>query len=155
MSIRTKIILVTLGVAIPAFAGFPFLFPPDPHVPGPTGMQLPLLMALSAVECLLLGGGVAFLAFGWPYVRRLSPAAPARAVAIYISLAWLMTNWYPHLGLHIQHGVDMDAIVVVDYVFHLPLYVTPVVLLWAVLALARDARAAEDAAPTEAQLASR
>src|SRR5262249_51780501 len=42
----------------------------------------PLLMALSAVECLPLGGGIVFLVFGWPCIRRLTPDAPAQFALI-------------------------------------------------------------------------
>lgn len=140
MSIRSKAAVVTLGVAVPAFAVFPLVFPPNPDGPEVTGVSLALLMALNALECLLLGAGVAFLAFGWPYVRRLvGRASPARAVVLYLSLAWLLVNWYPHLGLHISGDLDdVRMLVIVDYAFHLPVYVSLAAVVWIVVGVARD-----------------
>lgn len=37
MSIRSKVAVVTLGVAVPAFAAFPLVFPPNPDGPEVTG----------------------------------------------------------------------------------------------------------------------
>lgn len=140
MSIRSKVAVVILGVAVPAFVVFPLVFPPNPHGPEVTGVPLALLMALNAVECLLLGAGVAFLAFGWPHVRRLvGRASRTRAVVLYLSLAWLLVNWYPHLGLHISGDLEnVRMLVIVDYGFHLPVYASLAAVVWIVLEVARD-----------------
>lgn len=37
MSIRSKVAVVTLGVAVPAFAAFPLVFPLNPDGPEVTG----------------------------------------------------------------------------------------------------------------------
>lgn len=145
MSIRSKVILITLGVAVPAFAVFPLVFPIPSDGPEMPGLALALLMALNALECLLLGAGVAFLAFGWPHVRRLvGRASPTRAVVLYLSLAWLLVNWYPHLGLHMSGDFeDAWALVRIDYAFHLPVYASLAAVVWIVLGVARDLRSGQ------------
>lgn len=138
MSTRTKAILVTVAVAIPAFLLVGVFFPPPPG-PGPSSGQVPFFVVISALDSLLLGAGVAFIAFGWNLVRRVAPASRARAVAIYVTLAWLMVSWYPHIGLHTSiFGSDFFGILVIDYVFHVPLYIGAMVLIWGFLGLLRD-----------------
>ncbi len=138
MSTRTKAIVVALAVAIPAFLLVRVFFPPPPG-PGPSSGQAPFFVVISALDSLLLGAGVAFVAFGWNVVRRVAPASRGRAVAIYVTLAWLMVSWYPHIGLHTSRfGSDFFGILVIDYTFHLPLYIAAMVLIWGFLGLLHD-----------------
>lgn len=140
MSIGSKTVAVTLGVALPAFLLFPVVFPIPTDGPEVPGSALGLLLALTAIECLLLGAGVAFLAFGWPYVRRLvGRESRRRAVVLYLSIAWLLVNWYPHLGLHTSLDFDdIWVLVRIDYAFHLPVYASLAALVWIVVGMARD-----------------
>ena len=69
--------LVTLIVGAVAFALTPF-WPISPTAPQPPGTVLPLFIALSLVESLSLGLGVAFLIFGRPLVSRLGGSPVSR-----------------------------------------------------------------------------
>lgn len=130
MSTRIKAILLAVTVAIPAFLLAGVFFPPPPG-PGPSSGQVPYFVVLSVLDSLLLGAGIAFIAFGWAAVRRAAPASRPRAVAIYVILAWLMVSWYPHIGLHSSgFGSNFFGLLVIDYVFHVPLIIAPVVLAW-------------------------
>jgi hypothetical protein len=130
MSTRTKVILVTLVVAVPAFLLAKVLFPP-PAGPGPSSGQQPWFILLSVLDSVLLGLGVAFAAFGWTAVRRVSPMSRPRALGIYLSLAWLMLSWYPHIELHgSAFGSTFFGLLVIDYLFHVPLFIAPLVLIW-------------------------
>lgn len=60
---RTAVALVTLALAVPAFALTPRLFPPSPHMT-PTAAQVPFYVALGGINALALGLGVAFLDTG-------------------------------------------------------------------------------------------
>ncbi len=125
MSIRTKAILVTVAVAIPAFLLVRVLFPPPPG-PGPSSDQVPFFVVLSVLDSLLLGAGIAFIAFGWPAVRRVAPPSRVGAFMIFATLAWMMVSWYPHVGLHSSAlGSSFFGILVIDYVFHVPLFIAP------------------------------
>ena len=130
MNTRTAIPLVIALVAIPAFALTPVFFPPSPDMtPPPT--QHPFYVVLGAIYALALGAGVAFLSFGLPLVRRLLPSAPGRAVAVYLTLGWLLVSWYPHGGLHSSNGMDTGRLLWIEYGFHLPLILAPLILIWA------------------------
>lgn len=130
MRTRTAAALVTVAVAVPAFALTPRLFPPSPHLT-PTAAQVPFYAVLGGVNALALGLGVAFLAFGLPAARAIVPPGRGRAVAVYLAIAWLLMSWYPHGGLHANNGMDTGSLLWIEYGFHLPLVVAPLVLIWA------------------------
>lgn len=141
MTRRTKYALTIGGVAVPAFLLFPLIFTPSEEMQ-PTPGQIPFFMVLGAVEALLLGAGVAFVIFARKYVREVDPTHRMHAWAAYLTLAWLMLQWYPHGGLHVANGPNMQGILLIDYGFHLPLFISPLILLWAGVGLlrARNAR---------------
>lgn len=130
MRTAAAVAAVTLTVAVPALALTPTLFPPSPHM-APTAAQVPFFAALAAINAMALGLGVAFLAFGLPTMRRLAPVGRGRAVAAYLAVAWLLMSWFPHGGLHASNGMDTGALLWIEYGFHLPLIVAPLVLIWA------------------------
>lgn len=133
MSARVKTTAVVLPVAIIAFLVSPVLFPPPPG-PAPTNIELALLLVLRAFDSLLLGIGVAFAVFGWPLVRRVAPDSRARAAAMFLAVAWITISWYPHIGLHgSAFGATLGGTLVIDYLFHLPLYLVGLALIWGVL----------------------
>ena len=39
-------------------------------------------------------------------------------------------SWWPHVGMHAVAGMDMDKLVIVDYVFHLPYILSAVVVAY-------------------------
>ncbi len=145
MSTRTKAVLVTLAVAVPAFLLTPVLFPPPPG-PAPSAGQLPFFLALSVLDSLLLGAGVAFLIFGWPVVRRLTRGDRARALAIYLPVGYLMVSWWLHINLHQSAPFTFENILAIDYAFHVPLFVVPFVLIWGLAGVVRDASDTSSAA---------
>jgi hypothetical protein len=130
MRTRTAAAWVTLVVAAPAFALSPTLFPPSPEM-APTAAERPLFIVLGAVYALALGLGVAFLAFGLPMVRRLVRSGPGRVIAVYLTIAWLLVSWYPHGGLHASVGMNTGSLLWVEYSFHVPLILAPLLLIWA------------------------
>jgi hypothetical protein len=121
--------VVTLAVAVPALALTLTLFPPSPHM-APAPAQVPFFAVLAGINALALGLGVAFLAFGLPTMRRVL-APRGRAVAAYLAIAWLLVSWYPHGGLHASNGMDTRALLWIEYGFHVPLVIAPLVLIWA------------------------
>jgi hypothetical protein len=130
MSTKVKAATLALVIAVPAFLLAPMLFPPPPG-PGPSSTQVPFFVLLTAFDSLLLGIGVAFVVFGWPLVRRVAPGSRATAIAMFIGVAWLTISWYPHIGLHTSaFGSTFGGLLVIDYLFHVPLYVIGVMLIW-------------------------
>jgi hypothetical protein len=127
--------LVTLIVGAIAFALTPF-WPISPAAPQPPGTLLPLFIALSLVESLSLGLGVAFLIFGRPLVSRLG-GSPGLTTAAYVAIAFLLLNWWPHDNMHRMTNGDWSRVVLVEYAFHLPLMLAGAVLAWFFVSLVR------------------
>lgn len=130
MSTTAKAAVLALVIAVPAFLIAPMLFPAPPG-PGPSSTQMPFFVLLTVFDSLLLGIGVAFVVFGWPLVRRVAPGSRAVATALFIGVAWLTISWYPHIGLHTSaFGSTFGGLLVIDYLFHVPLYVVGLLLIW-------------------------
>jgi len=127
--------LVTLIVGAVAFALTPF-WPVPTTAPQPPGTVLPLFVALSLVESLSFGLGVAFLIFGRPLVDRMG-GSPGLTTAAYVAIAFLLLNWWPHDNMHRMTNGDWSRVVLVEYGFHLPLMIAGALLAWFFVSLAR------------------
>jgi hypothetical protein len=117
MKLRTKVILITVGVAAPALFMGPVLFPPSDAI-NPTPAQMALLFPIFIFEALALGMGVAFVRYGWPLVRRVVGESRPLVLATYVSSAWLLLNWWLHDNLHISNGLNINALIAIDWAFH-------------------------------------
>ncbi len=134
---RLKVGSVTLLVAIPAFLLAPTaplghtIWPaPAELASPPTSTQVSLFMLLGACEALALGLGVAFLIFGWPQVRRVAVARRGRALASYLSIGWLLVNWWAHDGFHMVTGLHPGGLLGIEYAFHVTLIVAGAALAY-------------------------
>lgn len=137
MSIAWKMILVTILVGVPAFFLGPQLLPPGHDVPQPPAHLLPAYMAIAAVEALAFGFAVAFAAFGWESIRELRLGVPWLNGALFVSILWLVGNWWLHDSLHIHVGLDMGRLVFIELAFHMTLLACGLVLAFGFLRLAR------------------
>ncbi len=135
-----KVAIVTTLVAIPAFVSGPILFPAAEGGPSPTAAQLPFFLFLAAGDAILLGLGVSFVLFGLSVLKQVSPDSKLRAWAMYLSIGYLMISWWPHLNMHAHNGTDLHGLLIIDYLFHLPLEVAGVVLALSFLSLFRSYR---------------
>jgi hypothetical protein len=113
---RFKWVAVTIGVAAVAIPLSFVLWRTPPGVATPPPNLLPIFLPIGVViPALAFGFGMAFLLFGWRLLRV--NGAPGLARAAYISIGWLLLNWWPHSNFHrVANG--WTNIVVVDYVFH-------------------------------------
>jgi hypothetical protein len=133
-----KVLLVTVVVAILAFALGPIIWPPAESGPSPTAAQLPFLLFLNLVQATVLGLGISILAFGLPVVRRISPDSKASTWAMYLSIGYLMISWWPHINMHIHNGPeDLRGLLIIDYLFHLPSMAAALVLGYCFFSLLR------------------
>ena len=137
MKTRIKVLLITLVVAVPAFVLGPVLFPPAEVGVEPTAGQIPYFVLLAAWDAVFLGLGVAFLLFGMPVLRKVSPDSSVRAWAMYLSIGFLTVSWWPHLNLHASNGIDFQGLLYIDYGFHVPLMVAAAVLISSFVSIAR------------------
>ena len=128
MSTPVKVALLTIVVAIPAFLFGRVIWPPFAGNPTPTAAQLPLFLVLAAMEAIVLGLGISFIAFGWPLMRRLTGGATALSWAMFVSIAWLLVSWWSHDNMHQANGFDLGGLLVIEYLYHSTLIVAGAVL---------------------------
>jgi hypothetical protein len=131
-----KVAIVTLIVAVPAWVLGPIIWHPLGMEPSP--VQMPFFMFEAFVEALALGLGVSFLVFGLPFVRRVEPALRLRAWLIYLSMGWALVSWWPHGGLHMSNGDDMQRLLYIEYGFHVTLIISAALTAYCFLALLRE-----------------
>ena len=138
MSTKAKVILITLIVAIPAFLAEPNgplggFWAPTPDAADPTGIQIPLFILLGIGEAVILGLGVAFVFFGYNWLKsvaRPSQVSPSLVKATYVSIAWILLNWWSHDSLHIHYGLQLDKLLVIEYGYHVTLMIAGVISAW-------------------------
>jgi hypothetical protein len=126
-------IALTLALAVIAVLANPSgplggFWRPSPHMPPPTGLELPFGLLLKIAEGLTFGLGISFLVLGFPLVRAVAPASLGLTRAAHLSIAWLLANGWPHDSLHIHIGMDLGGRLSLEYVFHITLMIAGVVL---------------------------
>ena len=127
---KTWPLIVTIVAAIAAFILGPIFWPMNPGNPEPTSVQLPLFIGVGVMEAVGFGIGVAFLIFGWRFMRN-------RTLGdwlAFLSAAWLLVSWWPHDRLHmmLDHG-DYWGLLGLEWGFHVTLILCGVILasfLW-------------------------
>jgi hypothetical protein len=132
MSQKTTIILLTVVIAIAAFLVGPVLWPMADHGSAPTGAQLPFFILVSALEALAFGFGIAFLIYGWKWMKPVADQSRKVALVIYLCAAWLLVSWWPHDNMHIAHDMaDWWGLIRIEYMFHVTLIIAGAGLAWA------------------------
>jgi hypothetical protein len=115
--LKIWIAVVALGAALPAFALGQVIWKSPVGSPTPPAQLLPLFVAETFVEALSFGVGVAFLVFGYSLVRR--AALPSwLTIASYMSLGWLLVQWWPHGNLHRVVGNNWTGLLEIEWGFH-------------------------------------
>lgn len=95
---------------------------PDPAgAPTPPGDLVPLFVALSILEALLFGAGLAFAIFGLAPLRRMG-AGIVLTWCAYLSISFMLLSWWPHDNMHrvLGHG-DFAGLAWIEYLFHVPM----------------------------------
>ena len=135
MSIRTKIILITLVSAVASFAVGPLLW--QPTGAPPSSSQLPFLILISVLESIAFGGGIAFLVLAWPLTKRVPKDMRRTATVLYFAIGWYLISWWPHDNMHMSNGENMWRLIVIEYLFHVTLIVAAIVVAFEVFQLLR------------------
>lgn len=142
MRIRTKILITTAVLTVVLFMLAPnspageslweTIYPADASTEGlePEGAQLGLLMAIGLIEAAATGLGIAWLVFGWPITKNLMAPNTRLGVAMHLSSSWLLLNWWIHDNMHIQNGLNLNGLIMIDYVFHGTLIVAGIILIF-------------------------
>ena len=114
---------ITLVFAAATFALGQRIWTAPPGAATPPGSLLPLFIVLEVVSDILFGLGVSFIVFGYGLVARARQPLWL-AYATYVSIAWLMVNWWPHGNLHrVTPAGAWAQLLYIDYGFHLTLMV--------------------------------
>ena len=142
-----KWLVVTLVLAVIAFLASPNgplggFWRPSADFPQPTDAQLPWFILLNVAEALAFGFGISFLIFGYPLMQTILPASKGLTLWAYLSIAWLLFSWWPHDSLHVANGLNLNCLLVIEYVFHVTLMVAGAILVYFFVAVVRQ-RAAE------------
>lgn len=130
MSTKVKVIAVTLVLAVVGFmlnpnspSGAAVWGAPAEADADPTGPQIGLLMFIVVVESLAFGLGVAFLAFGYPLVKR-AGVSTGVALPAFLAIAWSLVSWVPHTAMHMTNAPgNYGRLILIEYLFHLTLVV--------------------------------
>ena len=132
--------LLTMSAAAPAFLLSRAVFPPAPGTPEPTANQLPWFVLLAVLEALVFGLGVAFLVLAVPAVRRRDIRLGVPLWPVYLAIGWSLVSWWPHDRLHQSTGFsDLNALLGIEYTFHVSLYAAALVLAWFFVRVLRSA----------------
>ena len=54
---------------------------------------------------------------------------------MYLSIGYLTVSWWPHLNMHAHNGMDLHGLLVIDFLFHLPLEIAGAVLAYCFFSL--------------------
>ena len=145
MRARARVLVTTVVVAAVCF---PLTFVIWPLEVRPTSSTLAQALGygLLAGECLAFGGGITFLAFGYPVIKGLA-VSPRLAITSYAGIAFYLLNWWPHVHLRaIAANLDLNGSTLMRqaiYLFHDGMMVFGAVLAFFFAAvLARPARQA-------------
>lgn len=87
----------------------------------------------------LLGIGAAFVAFGLPVVKQAAGRVGVNPWPVYLAIAWQLGSWWPHDNFHMATGMDLGALLLIEYGFHVTLIVTALVVARFFLAMLRPA----------------
>jgi hypothetical protein len=117
---RWQVVLIALAFGIPAFLLGRVLWPDPVGAATPPPSVLPIFIAISALEALLFGLGVAFVVFGR---RWLNFDGSKLGIAAFVAIAWNLVSWWPHDNFHrVTH--DWTGLAMIEVGFHVTLIVS-------------------------------
>jgi hypothetical protein len=133
----TGIVTITAALIGPngPLGGF---WAPNPHAPKPSGAVLGGYIAERMIENLAFGVGVAILLLGRRWFTERIPDQ-RRARTAWLAAAWLLASWMPHSSLHMHIGMQPNALLVVEWLFHAGTIAATAALLWALLPMQQRA----------------
>lgn len=117
---RWQVALTVLAFGIPAFLLDRILWPDPVGAATPPPSVLPIFIAISALEALLFGVGIAFIVFGR---RWLTFDSSRLGTAAFVAIAWSLVSWWPHDNFHrVTH--DWTGLAMIEVGFHVTLIVS-------------------------------
>ena len=141
---RTQLIfetsILTGAVTVVALLLHPFAFgaafwPPSLLCPLPSEGQFPFYAFVAIIEAGALGLGLSWFAWGYQFV--LFFRARWQRIAVYLSVGWLLANWYSHDALHINIGPDLQRMIAIELGFHVTLIAAAALVALAIMCQSR------------------
>jgi hypothetical protein len=121
---RWQVILTVLAFGVVAFLLGRVLWPDPVGAATPPPMVLPIFIAISALEALLFGVGIAFIVFGR---RWLTFDGSRLGLAAFVAIAWSLVSWWPHDNFHrVTH--DWTGLAAIEVGFHVTLIVSILII---------------------------
>jgi len=120
-------------VTLAAFVLSPWVWQEPPSSIRPGAAEVPFFVILNIFESLALGLGVAFWWNLLPLVRRQKGEFKKETWILYVSVGWLLVNWWFHDGLHKVIGGDPRRLLLVEYGFHVSLILAGMAMVWALV----------------------
>jgi hypothetical protein len=117
---RWQVALTVLAFGVAAFLLGRILWPDPIGASTPPPSVLPIFIAISALEALLFGVGIAFIVFGR---RWLAFDGSRLGATAFIAIAWNLVSWWPHDNLHrVTH--DWIGLAAIEVGFHVTLIIS-------------------------------
>lgn len=96
----------------------------------PPQQLLPLFTSVLVFEGAAFAVGVVFIVYGGRILAAASPSGRWNRAA-YVSIAWLLVNWWPHDGLHrTSFGRTFAGLATIDIAFHTTLILATAVVAY-------------------------
>ncbi len=92
-------------------------WPPAPGSPSPTGILLTFFVILNIFEAVSLAVSLVMLLTAWPQ-KALKPLSLPETRLGFLSLVWILGNWWAHDALHVHLGENLPQLIKVEYGFH-------------------------------------
>jgi hypothetical protein len=120
MQTKWLVVGTTAVLTLISFGLTRVIWPDAPGTPQPPAGLLPFYIVVGLVESFAFGLGVAFLIFGG---RMISTFGQGRGLTFltYLSIGWLLINWWPHDNLHRVVRFDFARLIWIEYGFHVTL----------------------------------
>jgi hypothetical protein len=120
MQTKWLVVGTTAVLTLISFGLTRVIWPDVPGTPQPPAGLLPFYIVVGLVESFAFGLGVAFLIFGG---RMISTFGQGRGLTFltYLSIGWLLINWWPHDNLHRAVRFDFGRLIWIEYGFHVTL----------------------------------
>ena len=120
MQTKWLVVGTTAVLTLISFGLTRVIWPDVPGAPQPPAGLLPFYIVVGLVESFAFGLGVAFLIFGG---RMISTFGQGRGLTFltYLSIGWLLINWWPHDNLHRVVRSDFARLIWIEYGFHVTL----------------------------------
>ncbi|MBI2022094.1 hypothetical protein HYS93_04440 [Candidatus Daviesbacteria bacterium] len=127
MGIKTKVTLITIFFAVPAFFLGEIIWPPAPEFPKPNHFELSFFLILSILEAVAFGLGYSLIFLGLPLLKKRSGYTTLTKLA-YFSVVWYLINWWPHDNMHAHNGLNPQGLLIIEYLFHSTLIIAGAIL---------------------------